>query len=254
MLIDSHCHLDAKRFDEDRSAMIDRARAAGVERMVTIGCDVENSRRALGLAATHADVFASVGVHPHEAGEAQTGFADELRQLSSHPKCVAIGECGLDFYYDHSPRERQAEVFSEQIALGRELNKPLVVHVRDAWEECLAQLKSERAHSGVIHCFTSTWEHAQAALKLGFYISIPGIVTFKKAGELPDVVPKIPLDRLLVETDSPFLAPMPYRGKRNEPAYVAHVAEKVAQLRQMPVAELKEATGANARRLFGLPS
>ncbi len=256
MLIDSHCHLDAKRFNDDRAATLARAREAGVERMVTIGCDVANSVRALGLAATHPDIFATAGVHPHEAAEAQEGFVDELRALAAHDKCVAIGECGLDYYYDHSPREVQQRVFAAQIGLAQELGLPLVIHVRDAWDDCLRLLKegtdagSERS-PGVIHCFSGTLAQAEASLELGFFISIPGIVTFSNPGELPEVVRRVPLDRLLVETDSPYLAPKPYRGKRNEPAYVAHVAACVAQLRGESVASIIEATGDNARRLFG---
>jgi TatD DNase family protein len=257
MLIDSHCHLDAKRFDDDRAAMIGRAREAGVQRMVTIGCDVANSVRALGLAATHPDIFATAGVHPHEAAEAQEGFIGDLRRLSAHRKCVAIGECGLDYYYDHSPREVQQRVFAAQIALARELDLPLVIHVRDAWDDCLRLLEeglqgrdSTRA-PGVIHCFSGTLAQAEASLELGFFISIPGIVTFSKPGELPEVARRVPLDRLLVETDSPYLAPKPYRGKRNEPAYVAHVAEKVAELREASVADIIDATGRNAQTLFG---
>ena len=257
MLIDSHCHLDAKRFNDDRAAMIARARQAGVRRMVTIGCDVENSERALGLAATHEDIYATVGVHPHEAAEAKSDFIDQLSSLSAHPKCVAMGECGLDYYYDHSPREIQQRVFAAQIDLAQERKLPLVIHVRDAWDDCLQLLRDrilpdESGRSpGVIHCFSGTLEQAKASLDLGFFISIPGIVTFAKPGELPDVVKQVPLDRLLIETDSPYLAPKPHRGKRNEPAYVAHVAEKVAQLRDVPLSDIIEATGHNARALFG---
>lgn len=255
MLIDTHCHLDATRFDEDRAAVLARARAAGVRRMVTIGCDEESSRRALGLAATHDDVFASVGVHPHEAAAAPEGFDETLEALSQHERCVAIGECGLDYYYDHSPRERQREVFARQVALARKVRKPLVVHVRDAWSDTLDVLHAEGARDagGVIHCFSGSLEDAERSLELGFYLSIPGIVTFKSPGDLPEVVKRVPLDRLLVETDSPYLAPAPYRGKRNEPAYVLEVARKVAELRDMSLEEIVEVTGKNARTLFGLP-
>jgi TatD DNase family protein len=254
MLIDSHCHIDAKRFDEDRAAMLARARARGVERLVTVGCDEANSVRALDLARTHDFVYASAGVHPHEAEGASETFEASLRALLAHDKCVAVGECGLDYYYDHSPRERQREVFARQIALAREVNLPLIVHVRDAWEDCLDLLKSEGARDagGVIHCFSGLVQHARAALELGFHISIPGIVTFKSPGDLPEVVPLVPTDRLLVETDSPYLAPAPHRGKRNEPAYVREVAERVAALRGEDVDATIESTGANARALFGL--
>lgn len=254
MLIDSHCHLDAERFDDDRPAMLARARARGVARFVTVGCDEENSRRAIGLAAAHTDIYATVGVHPHEAEKASPNFVDAIRVLAAHEKAVAIGECGLDYYYDHSPRERQREVFAKQIALAREVGKPIIVHVRDAWDDCLDVMKAEGARDcgGVIHCFSGSLDFARASLDLGLYISIPGIVTFKKAGALPEVVPAVPADRLLVETDSPYLAPVPHRGKRNEPAYVRDVAEKVAELRGEDIETTIENTGANARALFGI--
>ena len=253
MLIDTHCHLDAAKFDEDRAAMIGRARQAGVERFVTIGCDVDNSRRALGLAATHTDVYASVGVHPHEAEKVQDSFVDELRRLSSHARCVAIGECGLDYYYDHSPREKQQEVFAAQIQLAVELQKPLVVHVRDAWEDCLQLLRSQNASScgGIIHCFSGDWEFAASCLELGFYLSIPGIVTFKNPGALVEVIERMPVERMLVETDSPYLAPAPHRGKRNEPAYVVEVAKRIAEIKDCTYDDVVKQTGENAQTLFG---
>lgn len=252
MLIDSHCHLDAKQFDDDRPMVIRRAREAGVGCFLTIGCDVENSRRALGLAATHADIFATVGVHPHEAAKAADNFIDDLRELAAHPRAKAIGECGLDYYYDFSPRERQQEVFAAQVDLAKELGLPLVIHVRDAWEDCLEILTDKNPQHGVIHCFTGTLENAQASLDLGFHISIPGIVTFKKAGDIPEVVNLVPEDKLLIETDSPYLAPSPHRGKRNEPAFVNFVADKVAELTGRPREQVVQQTGENARRLFDL--
>lgn len=254
MLIDSHCHIDADRFDADRAAILSRARAAGVRRFVTVGCDDASSRRALGLASTHDDVYATVGTHPHEAEKASADFDADLESLASHPKTVAIGECGLDYYYDHSPRQVQRDVFARQIALARRVRRPLVIHVRDAWDECLSMLESEGARDagGVVHCFSGTWEHARRSLDLGFYLSIPGIVTFKNPGELPEVVARAPADRLLVETDSPYLAPAPHRGKRNEPAFVVEVARRVAELRGEPFEETVVRTGDNARALFGL--
>lgn len=254
MLVDSHCHIDAERFEADRAEMLARARAAGVARFVTIGCDEDNSRRALGLAATHADMYASVGVHPHEAEKASEGFDEVLLSLARHPRAVAIGECGLDYYYDHSPRQRQREVFATQIAVAKQAKKPLVVHVRDAWDECLELLEHEGARDagGVIHCFSGDWAFGKACLDLGFYLSIPGIVTFKNPGALPEVIDKAPFDRLLVETDSPYLAPAPYRGKRNEPAYVVEVARKVAELKGASYDEVVARTGHNAQALFGI--
>lgn len=252
MLIDSHCHLDAARFDDDRAAMIARAREAGVARFMTIGCSVENSVRALGLARTHEDVWCSVGVHPHEASGAGEGFVDALRGLAADPKVRAIGECGLDYYYDHSPRDVQQAVFREQIGLARALALPLVIHVRDAWPDCLRILDEERAERVLIHCFTGTREEADASLARGYMLSIPGVVTFKDPGALTEVVKTTPLDRILIETDSPYLAPAPHRGKRNEPAFVVHVAHKIAELRAVPVEHVIAQTGANATRFFSL--
>ncbi|MCP4498727.1 MAG: TatD family hydrolase [Deltaproteobacteria bacterium] len=253
MLIDTHCHLDSKKFDGDRAGILQRARARGVQRFITIGCDVENSRRAQTLALVHNDVFFSAGVHPHEAEHVNRDFIMHLRGIALHGKCVAIGECGLDYYYDHSPREKQQEVFREQLIFAAEVEKPVVVHVRDAWEDCLRLLAEHPLPAGgVIHCFSGTLANAEAALALGYYLSIPGIVTFSKAGDLPDVVKMAPRNRLLVETDSPYLAPKPHRGKRNEPSFVADVAQKVAELRDVSVKEIHQLTGENAQRLFGL--
>jgi len=252
MYFDAHCHIDTNHFDGDRLATLKRAKEAGVSQMVTVGCDIENAKRALGLAKTHAHVFSTAGIHPHEAGNSENDFDSALTEILKHPKCVAVGECGLDYFYDKSPRQRQREVFSKQIALARSINKPLVIHVRDAWEDCLQMLSTENARDagGMIHCFSGEWEHAKRALDLGFMISIPGIVTFKKSGALPEVIPKIPDDRLLVETDSPFLAPSPHRGKRNEPAFVVHTLEKVAELRDRSVEEIATLTTTNAKRFY----
>lgn len=255
MLIDSHCHLDAPRFDDDRAEAIARARAAGVARMVNVGCDLASSQRSLGLADTHADIFATVGVHPHEAKDAPPGFDDRLVELAAHERCVAIGECGLDFYYDHSPRDVQRRVFAQQIAAARRARKPLVLHVRDAFDDALAILVAENARDvgGVFHCFTGTVDQARRALDVGFLLSMPGVVTFKNAGELPDVARMAPRDMLLVETDAPYMAPHPHRGKRNEPAFVALTATFVAEVRGEDARVFTDATGENARRLFSLP-
>jgi TatD DNase family protein len=261
MLVDSHCHLDAMRFDDDRAAALARARAAGVTRMINVGCDLASSVRSIGLASTHADVFATVGIHPHEAQDAPAGFEDELVRLAGHKRCVAIGECGLDFHYDHSPRTTQRDVFARQIAAAKRAHKPLVLHVRagagaddDAFSESVAMLQAEGARDvgGVFHCFTGTLLQARRALELGFLLSMPGVVTFKNAGELPDVARFAPRDMLLVETDAPYMAPHPHRGQRNEPAFVALTAAFVADVRREDRRAFADATGENARRLFGL--
>lgn len=272
MLVDTHCHIDGDRFDEDRKAVLDRARAAGVGAMVNVGCDLPSSRRSVDLARTHADVWATVGVHPHEAklyGPSPKPLADLLRDetweaelisFAHDPRCVAIGECGLDYHYDHSPRAIQREVFARQIAIARHVKKPLVLHIRNgetdapAFREALDILQSEGAKDvgGVFHCFTGSVVEADLALDLGFLLSLPGVVTFKNNGELTEVAKRAPADRLVVETDSPFMAPVPNRGKRNEPAFVAHTAAFVASVRGVDVGEFVDVTGDNARRLFGL--
>jgi TatD DNase family protein len=255
MLIDSHCHLDSAKFDDDREAAIARARAAGVERMINVGCDLQSSRTSLVLADTHADIFATVGIHPHEAKDAPAGFDDALVTLASHARCVAIGECGLDYYYDHSPRDVQRRVFAQQIAAARRSKKPLVLHVRDAFDDAMEVLEEENARDvgGVFHCFTGTVAQAKRALDIGFLLSMPGVVTFKNAGELPEVARMAPRDMLLVETDAPYMAPTPHRGKRNEPAYVGLTAAFVAEVRNEERRAFTDQTGENARRLFRLP-
>lgn len=254
VLIDSHCHLDAEKFNGDRDVVIRRAREKGVKSFITIGCDVVSSGRAQVLSKVHNDIFCSAGIHPHEAGKVEVDYIEKVRELAGYGKCVAIGECGLDYFYDHAERSQQRDVFRAQIELAKVLQMPLVVHVRDAWDDCLEDLETCNAYAGVIHCFTGTQDQADRALALGFYISIPGIVTFKKAGELHRVVPTIPEDRLLIETDSPYLAPAPHRGKRNEPAFVEMVAQKVAELRGSATEDIEKVTGENAQRLFGLKS
>ena len=254
MLVDAHCHLDDRRYDGDRLEMIQRARGVGVTHFVTVGCDPEGIDRALALAAVHSDVWCTAGIHPHGAKDVEDAFLDGLEPLFARPRVVAVGECGLDYYYDNSPRERQREVFARQVALARRVRKPIMVHVRDAYDDTLDILTSENARDvgGIIHCFTGTWQWAQKALDLGFHLSIPGVVTFAKPGELVDVVRQAPLERLLTETDSPYLAPSPHRGKRNEPAFVAHVAEKIAEVRGMTVEAVRDQTARNAVLRLGL--
>lgn len=256
-LIDSHCHLDEERFNADREAVIARAQAAGVTRMVTIGASggIQANHDAVSLAQQHPSIFATVGVHPHEASVVTPAVLDEISRLAQAPRVVAIGETGLDYYYDNSPRPAQQDAFRQFIALARRLRLPLVVHLRDAYDDAVAILRDERASDvgGVIHCFSGDRRVAHAFLDLGFHLSFSGIVTFKNAGELRAAAHMTPADRLLVETDAPFLAPVPYRGKRNEPAYVVETATVIAAERQQPLEELAALTRTNTERLFRLP-
>jgi TatD DNase family protein len=253
MLIDSHCHLDFPELTTDESGVLARARTAGVGGMLTIGTRLDQFERVRAIAERHDNVWCSVGVHPHEAKEEGQRTPDRLIEATRHPKVVGIGETGLDFYYEHSPREEQAESFRAHIAAARQTGLPLIVHTRDADAETGDMLEEEHkkgAFPGLIHCFSSGRAVAERALALGLYISISGIVTFKAAEELRTIVRDLPLDRLLVETDSPYLAPIPKRGKTNEPAYVAHTAAKVAELKGISLAELEAATTDNFFRLF----
>ncbi|MCF8531536.1 MAG: TatD family hydrolase [Reyranella sp.] len=253
MLIDSHCHLDFPELAGDEDGVLARARAAGVGGMLTIGTRLDQFERVRAIAERHENIWCSVGVHPHEAKEEGQRAPDRLIEATRHPKVVGIGETGLDFFYEHSPRNEQIESFRAHIAAARHTGLPLIVHTRDADQETIDILEDEAgkgAFPGLIHCFSSGAEVAQHALALGFYISISGIVTFKAAEDLRSVVRDIPLDRLLVETDAPYLAPIPKRGRTNEPAYVAHTAAKVAELKRIGIAELEAATTVNFFRLF----
>ena len=253
MLVDSHCHLDYLAKDGDLEQVVERARAAGVGRMLTISTKLSEFAGVRAIAERYDDVFCSVGVHPHDAGGEGQGTPDRLVELAAHPKVVGIGETGLDYYYEHSPRKQQRESFRAHIRAARETGLPLIVHSRDADEDTVAVLREgqeEGAFTGVIHCFTAGPGLAKAALDMGLYISIAGIVTFKKADELRATVAEVPLERLLVETDAPYLAPVPVRGKRNEPAFVAHTAAALAELKGVETDELTRVTGENFLTLF----
>lgn len=252
MLIDSHCHLNYAGLAEDEAGVVARARGAGVEVMLTINTKLAEFEAVRAIAHRHDNIFCTVGVHPHEA-ENSSATVSEIVSRTADPLVVGIGETGLDYYYDHSPRDLQQESFRRHIEAARETGLPIVVHTRNADEDCARILREEMgkgAFTGVIHCFTASHAFARQALDLGFFISISGIVTFKAADDLRATVKDIPLDRLLIETDAPFLAPVPHRGKTNEPAFVAHVAEKVAELKGVPVAELAAVTSDNFFRLF----
>ena len=252
MLVDTHCHVHHTPFDIDRDHVLQRARERGVERFVVVGCDLEDSQRACELAQKHNDMVFTAGIHPTQTAKAPKDGIAHIQHLAKNPKCAAIGECGLDFFHTDSDRQTQRTWFADQIDLAKHLGKPLVIHVRDAWEDCLDLLMQQRGDGlrGILHCFTGTWEHACKAMDLGFWISISGIVTFHNASHLQEVVARLPVDRILLETDCPYLAPVPHRGKRNEPVHVQLVAEKVAQLQSLSVQELVHKTGANARQAF----
>jgi TatD DNase family protein len=253
MLIDTHTHLDDARYNDDRDAMIARARQAGVEAFVTIGCDLATSRAAVALSNQHDFVYASIGVHPHEVKHISDGWYDEFRRLVSNKKVVAYGEIGLDYHYNHSSPKEQRERFREQIQLARELNLPIVIHTREAQDDTITILKEEKASAvgGVFHCFSGDAWLAKDALDLGFYLSFSGILTFQNATMLREIAKNTPLDRVLIETDCPYLTPVPHRGKRNEPAYVTHVAHQLAALHpDLSLEEITRRTTENAKRLF----
>jgi TatD DNase family protein len=249
MLVDSHCHLDFAE-EADRPGIIARAKAAGVKTLVSICTKIEEFPTVRAIAESDPDVWCSVGVHPHEAGNGPPISAETLIGFARHPKVVGIGETGLDFYYEHSPREQQDVSFRAHIAAANEAGLPLIVHTRDADPETIALLAEEKPRAGVIHCFSTGRELAEHALELGLYISLSGIITFKTADALRDIVRDLPLDRLLVETDAPYLAPVPLRGKTNEPAFITHTAALVAELKGVSPEELADATTANFFRLF----
>jgi TatD DNase family protein len=261
MLIDSHAHLDTPAFDADRDEVIARAQAAGVELFLEIaGSDVAEGSLAKGiaLAEQHEFIYAAVGLHPHEASIYDEALEQQLLLLMQHPKVIGWGEIGLDYYYDHSPREVQRQVFRRQLELARHAHKPVIIHTRDAEDETIQMLRETwfehggSAFGGIIHCFTGTQKLADAALAMGIHLSFSGVVTFKNADELRAVAESVPLDKLLVETDCPYLAPVPYRGKRNEPAFVKETAAFLANLRAISFEEMAELTSTNFKRLFRL--
>lgn len=258
MYIDSHAHIEMSDFDNDREAVIQRALDAGVEAIVCVGDgDIASDSHdaAFRLADAHPFIYTTVGVHPHEARLLDDQLYAKLRDLSQHPKVIAWGEIGLDYHYDNSPREVQREAFKKQLRMARERQLPISIHTREAEADTLAILDQEWKESGlggVIHCFTGTRAFAEAAVELGFLISFSGVVTFKKAEELRETASTLPFEKLLIETDSPFLAPAPYRGRRNEPAFVAETARAIAELRGVEPEEIGRVTSENFKLLFGL--
>ncbi|HEY7954095.1 MAG TPA: TatD family hydrolase [Polyangia bacterium] len=257
-LIDSHCHLEAKDFGDEREAVIARARAAGVDELICVGSgsSLDEVQNAVALAESHPRIWAAIGIHPHEVARMPEGALAEIERLAtSHPRVVAVGETGLDYHYDYSPRETQREALRAFIAIARRANKPLSFHLRDAHDDARRIFAEERVDEvgGVIHCFTGTLADAQAYVALGLHVSFSGVLTFKSAEAVREAAAWIPLERLLVETDCPYLAPVPLRGKRNEPAFVVHTAARLAELKGLPVEELARIASANTRRLFRLP-
>lgn len=255
-LIDTHCHLDWKAFDLDRDAVIKRAVEAGVRRMITIGVDVPSSRRAIEIAEQYEAVHAAVGVHPNDCADFSAAWLGEIRLLAQHPKVVAIGEIGLDDYWHKVDRDTQARAFRAQLELAAEINKPVIIHSRDAAPDVVKALEDFVAQasslSGTLHSYFDDLGIARRAFALGLYIGITGPITFKKSDREREIVRQVPLERVLLETDAPFLTPAPHRGVRNEPAYVRHVAETIARVRGQPVEEIARQSTQNARQLFDL--
>ena len=255
--IDSHAHIDGPQFAEDREAMLARAQAAGVTTLLAIGTGPgpEQLDAALPYAESHNWIYTTVGIHPHDAKEVTPTHLDTLAALAKHPKVIAWGEIGLDYFYDHSPRDIQETVFRQQMDLAHSAKLPIIIHCRDAWDDCLRLLDEvwkPTGLGGILHCFTSTLAHAQKGLDMGFQISFTGNISYPKAQNIRDVAKALPLSNILIETDSPYLAPQPHRGKRNEPAYVLEVAKALANVRDLDLQEIAAQTTENFRRFFRL--
>jgi TatD DNase family protein len=261
VFIDSHAHLDGSQFEPDQAAVLQRASEAGLERILAIGSGTGPGTYdcALKIAEQHDWIFATTGLHPHEASVATERDYEEMSRIALHDKVIAWGEIGLDYFYDHSPREVQTEVFRRQMELARAAGLPIIIHCRpsnnseNAWDDALELIRRHWAPAGlpgILHCFTGEWKHAEAALEMGFYISFAGNVTFSKAENIRNAAKQVPLDRMLIETDSPYLAPVPHRGKRNEPAFVVNTAEAIAQVRGMSKEEIGQNTAENFYKLF----
>lgn len=254
MLFDTHVHVNAEQFNEDLEEVIDRAQEAGVENMIVVGFDRPTITRAMELVELYEFMFAAVGWHPVDAIDMTEEDLLWIEELCAHPKVVAIGEMGLDYHWDKSPKDIQQEVFRKQIRLAKKVGLPIIIHNREATADIVSILKQEEASEvgGIMHCFSGSAETAMECIDLNFYISLGGPVTFKNAKKPKEVAAAVPLDRLLIETDCPYLAPHPYRGKRNEPSYVKLVAEQIAEIKQLTVEEVSQATTNNAKKLFGI--
>ncbi|CAN7605121.1 TatD family hydrolase [Rossellomorea sp. LjRoot5] len=254
MLFDTHVHLNAEQFDEDLEEVLSRAREAGVEKMVVVGFDRPTINRAMELIGQYDFLYAAIGWHPVDAIDMNDEDLAWIEELSQHPKVVAIGEMGLDYHWDKSPKDVQKEVFRKQIQLAKKVKLPIVIHNREATQDIVDILREEGAEEvgGIMHCFSGSPEIAQECVEMNFYISLGGPLTFKNAKKPKDVAKEIPLEKLLIETDCPYLAPHPYRGKRNEPAYVKLVAEQIAELKEVPLEEVEKITTENAMKLFNI--
>lgn len=251
MFIDTHAHLQWKDYHGDFDKVLENAAQANVNYILNIGTTLETSQESVRIAEQYPHIYAAVGLHPHDAKDLPANYITRLQTLATHKKVIAIGEIGLDFFYEHSPKEKQIETFEAQLILARMLDLPVSIHCRDAFEDCFTLIQKHAFKKGVFHCFTGTWTEAKKAIELGFFISISGIITFKKSVALQDIVKNIDLSYLMIETDAPYLAPEPYRGKRNEPAYVVQTAKKIAELKNVSLEKIGEITSYNARHLFG---
>ncbi|PKN69874.1 MAG: hydrolase TatD [Deltaproteobacteria bacterium HGW-Deltaproteobacteria-12] len=250
MLIDSHAHLEMKEFTNDRPEVIERAKLAGVNIIVTVGTNLRLSREAVSLAGQYENIYASIGVHPHDVGKIGNTTYDELKELAGRKKVVAFGEIGLDFFRNIAPQLQQIKKFGEQLQLAKELHLPVIIHDREAHDQSIKMVKASGVRRGVFHCFSGDYEMAKQCLDWGFYLSVPGVVTYAKATTIQNVVKKVPLSSLLVETDCPYLAPDPYRGKRNEPAYVVQTVKKIAEIKGISREEVAAVTAQNTLDLF----
>ena len=255
MFIDSHAHLEMREFDRDRDQVVNRALGAGLDLIVTVGTNLQDCCKAIVIAERYSCVYAILGIHPHEVKDITSSVYESLKKLSASKKVVAYGEIGLDFFRNLSPRDVQIRCFEEQLELAHELNLPIVIHDRDAHKETMDRLKKwPGKRRGIVHCFSGDARMAQDCVDMGFYISVTGAITFKKSEKLLDVVRKTPLERILIETDAPYLTPEPHRGKRNEPAYVVFTARKIAEIKGVATEEVGRITSQNARTIFGIPT
>ncbi len=253
LLVDSHAHLDGGQFAKDLDETVERAKNNGISHILTIGCDLESSIKSINVAESYDNIFAAVGVHPHDAREINNATLEKLESMLSHPKVVALGEIGLDYYRDRSPRETQRLAFRQQIQLAKKVGKPIIVHDRDAHDDVIEILRDENAKEvgGVLHCFSGDSKMAKQCLDLGFYLSFTGTITYPKNEAIREIISHIPIDRMLIETDCPYLSPQKFRGKRNEPSYVRYTAEKLAEIKQLTVEDVARVTSRNCYNLFG---